>query len=108
MFIHSECTEELFNQGYYKIDSTQLQNEMFKETNREPNEFLISIFVNYNYQNHFRYYDDLPYYLNPEKKCSTCLNIPFTLINHYNYSISKVLGPIFSSLLASHKLSPKL
>ena len=104
MFINSDCTDELFNQGYYQIDSKDLYYEMSKKTQVETNEFLISIFVTYNNQNHFRFYDVAKKYLEPEKKCKSCLDIPYIIKNKYNSSINKIFGPIFTYIVINEKI----
>ena len=104
MFIHSECTEDLINFGYFKIDSEELYKEMVKESKTETNEFLISLFIVYNNQNHFRFHSIYSLYLDPEKICESCLDVPFTITNNYNDSLNNVLGPILSNLIASEDI----
>ena len=104
IFINSDCTEELFNLGYYQIDSKDLYSEMSKKTKVEIDEFLISIFVTYNNQNHFRFYDVAKNYLEPEKKCKSCLDIPYIIKNKYNTSINKIFGPIFTYIVINEKI----
>ena len=104
LFIHSECTEDLLNQGYYKIDSNDLYKEMYDLANIEANEVLFSIFVTYNYQNHFRFHDIYSEYIKNEI-CPICLNIPFTITNKYPTIIKNVLGPLLSDLLNNENIN---
>ncbi len=104
MFIHSECTEDLINLGYFKIDSEELYKEMVKQSKTETNEFLISLFIVYNNQNHFRFHNIYSLYLEPEKICESCLDVPFTITNNYNDSLNNVLGPFLSNLIASEDI----
>lgn len=104
LFIHSECTEDLLNQGYYKIDSNDLYKEMYDLANIEVNEVLFSIFVTYNYQNHFRFHDIYSEYIKNEI-CPNCLNIPYTITNKYPTIIKNVLGPLLSDLLNNENIN---
>jgi hypothetical protein len=104
MFIHSECTEDLLNQGYYKIDSNELYKEMYDKAGIESNELLFSIFVSYNYQNHYRFYNIYTQYINETVICPECLNIPYTITNKYTTIIDNVLGPLISNYLNNEKV----
>ena len=104
MFINSECTEDLLNKGYFKIDSNELYNEMYKMAEIESNELLFSIFITYNHQNHYRFYNIYTQYLNEEKICPNCKDIPFTLTNKYISRINNIFGPSISSLIESEKI----
>ena len=83
IFINSECTEELLNEGYFKIDSKELYNEMYKMAEIESNELLFSIFLKYNHQNHYRFYNIYTQYLNEDEICPNCKEIPFTVTYKY-------------------------
>lgn len=104
MFIHSECTEDLLNQGYYKIDSNELYKEMYDKAGIESNELLFSIFVSYNYQNHYRFYNIYTQYINETVICPECLNIPYIITNKYTTIIDNVLGPLISNYLNNEKV----
>ena len=104
MFLYSECTEDLLNQGYYKIDSNDLTNEMYNKAGIESNELLFSIFVTYNYQNHYRFYNIYTQYINETEICPNCLEIPFIITNKYTNKINITLGPIVSNLIELEKV----
>ena len=103
MFINSGCTEGLLEQGYYKIDSTELTNYMTKEASIRANEFLIHFFIKYNNHNYFRIHSIYTSYLNPDKYPDS-LKTPFILTNKYNSHISPILGPILSSVVVLEKI----
>ena len=71
MFIYSECIEHLINLGYFKIDSEELYKQVVKEPKLETNEFLFSLFIVYNNQNHFRFHNIYSLYLEPDKTCKS-------------------------------------
>jgi len=104
IFMNSDCTEELLDQKYFKINSNELQETMIKESNIEGMKLLFSIFINYNFKNHFRYHDIESRFLNPYKRCISCLDLNYTITNYFYNSINKVLGPIVVKLLVSEKI----
>ena len=106
MFINSDCTELLLEQGYYKIDSKQLSNKITEEVGLEfiRNEFLFHFFIQYNNTNHYRAHDSNSKYIEPKSLSAECVDIPFTLTIKYNNTISLVLGPIVSSAIVLEKL----
>jgi hypothetical protein len=103
MFINSGCTQGLLEEGYYKIDSTELTNLFTKVESIRANEFLIHFFIKYNNHNYFRIHSIYTNYINPEKHPSS-LEIPYILTIKYNSSISSILGPILSSVVVLEKI----
>ena len=104
IFIYSQCTEDLLNQGYFKIDSNELYNKITSTLGVESNELLFSIFVTYNFQNYLTFFDMYTRYINLTKRCEECLPIPYTITNKYRNTISLVLGPAFANLVELEKL----
>ena len=104
LFIYSQCTEDLLNQGYFKIDSNELYNKITSKLGIESNELLFSIFVTYNFQNYLTFFDMYTRYINLTKRCEECLPIPYTITNKYRNTISLVLGPAFANLVELEKL----
>jgi hypothetical protein len=104
IFIYSQCTEDLLNQGYFKIDSNELYNKITSKLGIESNELLFSIFVTYNFQNYLTFFDMYTRYINLTKRCEECLPIPYTITNKYRNTISLVLGPAFANLVELEKL----
>ena len=103
IFINSDCTEDLLNKQYFQIDSKELQETMIKEANVEGMKILFSILINYNHKNHFRFHNLESKFLDPNKKCNSCLNINYTFINYFYNSLTNVLGPVVSNVLVSEK-----
>jgi predicted nucleic acid-binding Zn finger protein len=104
VFTNSECTELLLNDGYFKIDSKELQNKMIKEARIEGMKILFSVFINYNHKNHFSYYDLETKYLVPNKYCPSCFDIDYNITNKLNYTLNDVLGTIVTNLIISEKV----
>ena len=107
MFLHSECTEDLLNRGYYKIDSTQLYNKMFEELKNEMNFdfYLFSVFISYNYHNYYSFYLDDYTYVDPEQICPSCLKMTYDITNKYIRNINNALGFFVGSLVESEHLN---
>ena len=104
VFIHSECTEDLLNQGYFKIDSKELQSSIVKEFGVNEN-LIYSVFVTHNFKSHFRYYDYKLNYLNTTIKSNSAKNIDYIITNKYVKNINKTLGPLVASLVELEKLN---
>ena len=104
LFIHSECTEDLLNQGYFKIDSKELQKSIVKEFGVNEN-LIYSVFVTHNFKSHFRYYDYKLNYLNTTINSNSAKNVDYTITNKYVKNINKTLGPLVASLAESEKIN---
>ena len=103
MFIYPECTKDLLNQGFYKIESTQLRNTMLKEA-KFDNIYLFSIFINYNYYNYYRFQDLDSLYINPDEKCPSCKSLTFDITNKYIRNINNLLGSSTGSVVDSEHI----
>lgn len=106
MFINSDCTESLLEEGYYKIDAKDLNRKMVEVvgSDRIKHGFLFNFFIKNSKQNHYRIYDLNDQYLDPKQVCTECEKVPFILTIKYNNTISVVLGPILSSAIVLEKL----
>jgi hypothetical protein len=56
VFQHSECTENLLYQVYFKIDSRDAQQKISDEFDSNEN-LTYSVFITHNFKRHFRYYN---------------------------------------------------
>ena len=104
IFVHSECTEGLFDEGYFKINSSELQNTMIKESHTDGMKVLFSVFINYNYKSHLRYYNINNWYLDPYKLCSTCLDVDYTITKNFYDNLNDTFGKAILSLVYSENL----
>ena len=50
VFINSGCTEYLLKQGYFKIDSKELQESIKAEFDNYNNKIIFSVFVTHNFK----------------------------------------------------------
>ena len=104
VFLNSECTEELLNLGYFKIDSKELQNAIIQEFNSDQN-YTYSVFVTHNFKSHFRYYDFDLTYLNTTEKSQSAKNKEYTITNKFTTVIKDTLGALVASLVESEKIN---
>jgi len=103
VFIHSDCTEDLLNHGYFKINSNQLYKSVVKEFHANEN-ITFAVFITSNLKSHFRYYDDKLKYLEVTDS-SNSKNVEYTITNRYIRGINETLGPIVASLVESEKIN---
>ena len=104
VFVNSECTEDLFDKGYYKIESLELQNTMIKESHTEGMKILFSVYINYNHKSHLRYYNISSTYLDPYKLCSSCFNVDYSITNKFYDTLNDTFGKAILSLVYSENL----
>ena len=99
VFIYSECTEELLNEGYFKLNTKELQDTMIKANNIEGMKILFSVFINYNHQSHLRHYNLTSWYYDPHKVCKPCLDIDYTITNNFYETLKEALGLSIANLV---------
>ena len=99
VFIYSECTEELLNEGYFKLNTKELQDTMIKANNIEGMKILFSVFINYNHQSHLRHYNLTSWYYDPHKVCKPCLDIDYTITNNFYEPLKEALGLSIANLV---------
>ncbi len=102
-YVYSECTEDLLNRGYYKIDSEELKNVMIRESEPKGQKIIFTVFINYNHKNFLRFYNITSNDLLPEKVCPTCLETDYTVTSKINEGINNTLGPTMLHLLMNEK-----
>ena len=99
VFLHSECTEDLLNQGYYKIDSKELLHSI----KANDDDIIYTVFITHNFKSHMRYYDNELTHLSVLVDISS--KIDYTITNKYTRSINEALGPLVANLVESEKIN---
>ena len=102
-FIHSECTEDLLSQGYFKINCTELQYSKADKFGSNVN-LTYAVFITHNYKSHLRFYSDLLEYLNSDEEDSA-QNKDYIITNYFISSIQKELGPLVANLVKTEKIN---
>ena len=104
VFLHSECTEDLLKQGYFKIDSRGLQQSIIDKFDSNEN-LTYSVFVTHNFKSHFRYYNHELHYLDTTESTNLPKTVEYIITNKYTRSINETLGPIVANLVESEKIN---
>ena len=97
------CTQNLFDQGYFKIDSEELSKEMNLALKNDNIIFLFSLFITYNNYNYYKFYIYNSSYINPDK-CDKCKSLSYDITNKYIKNINNKLGPWIANLVESEKI----
>ena len=104
VFIHPECTNFLLESGYFKINSTELQNLMIKEAHIEGMKILFCVYITYNYKSYFQFHNIESYPLNPYNFSSAMFSTEYIIVNNFSNSLNDILGPVVLDLVASEKI----
>ena len=104
VFIYSECTDELLNQGYFKIDSEDLKKDIanYFTVNEKV---IFSIFVTHNLKSHYIFYDKDLNYLNTTKYSNYNKRKDYIITNKYLKNINETLGALVASLIELEKIN---
>jgi len=107
VFINSRCTEDLLNQGYFKIDSEELKALVKHQLHYDDpdRKLFYTIFVTHNFKSHFRYHNDKVKYIDMKTECESCINKEYTITNNYIRSVGEAFGPLVASLVESERIN---
>jgi hypothetical protein len=107
VYLNSDCTENLLNQGYFKIDSKELLKSLKENCGFDSDEkFIYALFVTHNFKSHLRFYDPNINYIDTSvDTCSSCRKVEYTITNKYKRNVDKVLGGLVGSLVESEKIN---
>ena len=87
-----QCTELLFYDKYFRIDSHDFSEKLKRKLNKSGNSFIYSL-LNYNYKSYFEVYDiESNKKLNIQNECPECIRIEYEIKNNYLSEINHVLG----------------
>ena len=103
-FVNSECTQDLFDEGYFKINSSELQNTMIKESHIDGMKIIFTAFINYNHKNHLRYYNISLWYLDPYKLCISCLDVDYFITSKFYDTLNDTFGKAILNLVYSENI----
>ena len=105
VFLHPECTDGLLSKGYYKINSTELQNLLIKGAKIEGMKLLFSVYTRYNYKSNFKFFNIELTHINPYNYCLSCLETDYFLVNNFSEPLKDILGPVVQKLVLSEKIA---
>ena len=104
VFVHSECTEDLYDQGYFKLDTKELEETMIKEAKPEPMEIIFATYIIYNHKSYLGYFDIYLRALDPYKVCPSCFDVNYTVTNRFYEALNNSFGQAILSLVYSENL----
>jgi len=107
VYLNSDCTESLLNQGYFKIDSKDLLKSLKENCGYEIDEkFIYAVFITHNFKSHLRFYNqEIKYIDTTDEPCKSCEKVEYTITNKYKRSVDKALGALVGSLVESEKIN---
>ena len=107
VYLNSDCTESLLNQGYFKIDSKELLKSLKENCGYNSDEkFIYALFITHNFKSHLRFYDKEINYINTAvDPCKSCEKVEYTITNKYKRNVDKALGKLVGSLVESEKIN---
>ena len=104
IYINSNCTEGLLNEGYFKIDSNEL-NRTFIEDYSEYYNHITGVYINYNHRGYLSFYDlGEKLYLDPVNNCSTCMEKKYTMTHNLFNVLSDIIGAQFANFIIEKNL----
>ena len=92
IYINSNCTEGLLYEGYFKINTNEL-NRTFIEDYSEYYNHITGVYINYNHRGYLSFYDLAEkFYLDPVNNCSTCMEKNYIMTHNLFNVLSDIIG----------------
>ena len=100
-----QCTELLFYDKYFRIDTYEFNEKLKKKLNKSGNSFIYSI-LHYNYKSYFEVYDiDINKKLDIQNDCPECLRVEYEIKNNYISEINHILGNKLSKIVSKYNIN---
>ena len=104
IYINSNCTEGLLNEGYFKINTNEL-NRTFIEDYSEYYNHITGVYINYNHRGYLSFYDlGDKLYLDPVNNCLTCMEKKYTMTHNLFNVLSDIIGAQFANFIIENNL----
>ena len=104
LYINSNCTEGLLSEGYFKLDTRELNRSFIEEGEIEYVYHTFAIYINYNYRSYLRFYDIEQNYLDPVNGCKTCLEKSYFMTHNLYNILQDIIGTQFTELIMEKNL----
>ena len=98
LFINSNCTEGLLPQGYYKLDTRELNKTIIEEAELDMIYHLLGVYINNNYRSYISFYDTEEYE-NQYTSCRTCLDKSYKVIHNLYNILNNTIGTQFTEFV---------
>ena len=104
LYINSNCTEGLLSEGYFKLDTREINRSFIEEGEIEYVYHTFAIYINYNYISYLRFYDIEQNYLDPVNDCKTCLEKSYFMTHNLYNILQDIIGTQFTELIMEKNL----
>jgi len=104
LYINSNCTEGLLSEGYFKLDTREINRSFIEEGEIEYVYHTFAIYINYNYRSYLRFYDIEQNYLDPVNDCQTCLEKSYFMTHNLYNILQDIIGTSFTELIMEKNL----
>ncbi len=104
LYINSNCTEGLLSEGYFKLDTREINRSFIEEGEIEYVYHIFAIYINYNYRSYLRFYDIEQNYLDPVNDCKTCLEKSYFMTHNLYNILQDIIGTQFTELIMEKNL----
>jgi hypothetical protein len=104
LYINSNCTEGLLSEGYFKLDTREINRSFIEEGEIEYVYHTFAIYINYNYRSYLRFYDIEQNYLDPVNDCKTCLEKSYIMTHNLYNILQDIIGTQFTELIMEKNL----
>ena len=99
-YMNSNCTNGLLPQGYYKLDTRELNKTFVDESDLDLVFHLLGIYINNNYQSHLRFYSpEDQKWMDPINNCNTCLDKNYIVTNNLYNILNDTIGTQFTEFI---------
>ena len=98
LFINSNCTEGLLPQGYYKLDTRELNKTIIEEAELDMIYHLLGVYINNNYRSYISFYDTEEYE-DQYSSCRTCLDKSYKVIHNLYNILNTTIGKQFTEFI---------
>ena len=103
IYVNPSCTAGLLKEGYYQINTNELNRTIIEETGNDLN--LIGIYINRNHRSYLSFYDlDERVYIDLENNCRTCMQKKYIMTHNLFTVLSEVIGAKFADFVIEKNL----
>ena len=98
LFINSNCTEGLLPQGYYRLDTRELNKTIIEEAELDMIYHSLCVYINNNYRSYISFYDTEEY-IDQFPYCKTCLDKSYKVIHNLYNILNSTIGTQFTEFV---------
>ena len=105
LYINSSCTDGLLSEGYYSIDSRELNNTIIDST-EGVNYHLFGVYINHNYRSYLKFYelDTGKEPINFNTDCPNCIGKNYYMTHNLYYILKDIIGTPFTEIVIEREI----